>query len=95
MKINRLILVCICLVSLTVGGCGNKEKKDVQIENNELEQSQEPINNGKDYLLVYYKDKQGESLLAKKIAIKKITGDAFISGLMKLGMRPEDIFLSK
>ena len=59
-------------MSLTVGGCGNKEKKDVQIENNELEQSQEPINNGKDYLLVYYKDKQGESLLAKKIAIKKM-----------------------
>lgn len=86
MKINRLILVSICLVSLTVGGCGNKEKKDVQIENNELEQSQEPINNGKDYLLVYYKDKQEESLLAKKIAIKKITGDSIVSELSRMGV---------
>jgi len=93
-KINRLILVCICLVTLTVGGCGNKENKDVQIENNEMEQSQEPINNGKDYLMVYYGDKQGESLLAKKIAIKKITGNSIVSELSRMGVLEKGIKLN-
>lgn len=95
MKINRLILVCICLITLTTVGCENKENQNERVENNnEIEPSQEPINNGKDYILVYYKDKQGESLLAKKIAIKKITGDAIVSELSRMRVLEKEIKLN-
>jgi len=94
-KINKLILVCICLMTLTTVGCGNKDNKNERIENkNEIEQSQEPINNGKDYLLVYYKDKQGESLLAKKIAVNKITGNSIVSELSRMGVMGKEIKLN-
>ena len=95
MNINKLILVCICLVTLTTVGCGNKENKSEQIENNEERiQSQEPISNGKDYLLVYYGDIQGESLLAKKIEIKKITGNFIVSELARMGVLKKEIKLN-
>jgi len=82
-------------MTLTTVGCGNKDNKNERIENkNEIEQSQEPINNGKDYLLVYYKDKQGESLLAKKIAVNKITGNSIVSELSRMGVMGKEIKLN-
>lgn len=90
-----MILSCICLISLAIVGCSKQESKKAQDKKEVVkEELAEPMNSGKDYILIYYGDRQGETLLSKKVYMNKITGDSIVRELSQMSILDKKISLN-